>query len=179
AIVAQSWAKQTGSPRIEAYAADRAACAYAADGQADACRMALDTAQSEVVRIKSDPNPQYQYFYNESVFWGTMSDCALRLGDPDGALDTVSKSLPADTHNYVIRKLFHADAFVQKSEIPEACRAIGEVIALTPTYTSPRADQRVTELRTALTPWQHSKPVRELDDVWAAYRRSPSGSATT
>jgi hypothetical protein len=104
-----------------------------------------------------------------------MSDCALRLGEPERALDMVSKSLATtdqtDTHNYVIRMLFQAGAFVQKSEITEACRAIGDVVALTPTCTSIRIDQRVTELRAALTPWQRSKPVRELDDVFAAYRR--------
>lgn len=53
---------------------------------------------------------------------------------------------------------------------------MGEVVARTATYTLARIDQRVTELRSALSPWQGSKPVRELDEVLATYRRSPTRS---
>lgn len=109
-----------------------------------------------------------------------MSDSALRLGDPDRALDTSSKSLAiadlADVHNYSFKMLFRAGAFVQKGEIAEASRVMGEVVARTATYTLARIDQRVTELRSALSPWQGSKPVRELDEVLATYRRSPTRS---
>ncbi|MGH3978925.1 MAG: hypothetical protein ACRDRZ_07980 [Pseudonocardiaceae bacterium] len=184
AIAAQSWASRTGDPRAQADAADRAARAFAADGQADACRKALDAAQAAAVRIGSAAgDPRWAYFYpDESIVWGAMSDCALRLGEPDRALDTVSKSLairdPADVHDYAFEKLFQAGAFVQKSEVAEATRVMGEVVALTATYTSARIDQRIAELRAGLSPWQRSKPVRELDEVLAAYRRPPSGNGT-
>ncbi|MGH4013435.1 MAG: hypothetical protein ACRDSL_05770 [Pseudonocardiaceae bacterium] len=184
AIAAQSWASRTGDPRVEADAADRAARAFAADRQADACRKALDTAQAAAARIGSEPgDPRWAYFYqDESRIWGAMSDCALLLGEPDRALDTASKSLvvadPANVHNYAFCMLFQAGAFVQKTEIAEATRVMGEVVALTATYTSARIDQRITELRAALSPWQRSKPVRELDEVLTAYRRSPSRSGS-
>ncbi|MCA1604843.1 MAG: hypothetical protein LC775_05075, partial [Acidobacteria bacterium] len=54
AIAAQSWAARTGDPRAQADAADRAAGAFAADRQANACRKALDAAQTAAVRIGSD-----------------------------------------------------------------------------------------------------------------------------
>ena len=184
AIVAQSWAAQTGNPRTEGYAADVAARAFAADQQVDACRKKLDVAQATLARIGADAgDPRWQHFFNESVFWGTTSDCALRLGDPERALETVSKSLavsdPADVHNYAFRMLFQADALVQKGEIAEASRALGEVVTITATHTSLRIHQRTTELRAALTPWQRSKPVRELDELMASYSRSPHSSGST
>lgn len=182
AVVAQSWVSRTDDPRAQTCTADFTARALAADRQAAACRKALDTAQAAAVRIGSDVgDSRWSYFYkDESIVWGAMSDSSLRLGEPDRALDTSSKSLAiadlTDVHNYSFTMLFQAGAFVQKGEIAEASRIMGEVAARTATYTSARIDQRITELRAALSPWRGSKPVRELDEVLAAYRRSPSRS---
>jgi tetratricopeptide (TPR) repeat protein len=176
AIVAQSWAAQTGNSRTQAYAADRAALALAADQQADACHRALDTAREAVAGIDHAGDPRWAYCYDESIFWGTTSDCALRLRDPDHALETVTKSLalsdPADVHNYSFTMLFHGAALVQKGEIAEACLVIGEVVTRTATYTSLRLNQRITELVGTLAPWQRSKPVRELTELMKASSRS-------
>lgn len=174
AIVAQSWAAQTNNPRVEGYAADITARAFAADQQEDACRKKLDAAQATLARIEDDADdPRWHYFFNESAYWGTMSQCALWLGDPERALETASKSLaisdPADVHNRAFTILFQADAFTQKGEIDEATRILGEAVTLTATHTSSRLRQRITERRAALAPWQHSRPVRELDDLMAAY----------
>lgn len=151
-----------------------AACAFAADGQAGTCRKTLDVARGAVTGIDSAAgDPRWSYFYDESIFWGTTSDCALRLHDPDHALQTVSKSLeisdPVDMHNHSFRMLFQGEALVQKGEIAEASRVIGGVVTRTATYVSPRINQRITGLRVALAPWQRSKPVRELDELLAAY----------
>jgi tetratricopeptide (TPR) repeat protein len=185
AIVTQSWAAQTGNSRAAGYAADVAARAFAADQQADACRAALDAAQETVVGIGSDgADPRWSYFYDESIYWGTVSDCALRLRDPDRALETASKSLaimePVDLHNRTFTLLLQGDAFTQKGEIAEACQVIGEVVTRTATAnTSLRIRQRVTELVGALEPWQRSKPVRELNELVRAYSQPSPGSART
>ncbi len=182
AIVAQSWAAQTGNARAQAYAADRAACSFAADQQSGTCRKALDTAQEAVAGIDSGANDPRWYFYSEGLFWGTTSGCALRRRDPDHALEAVSKSLaisdPVDLHNHSFEMLFQGEALVQKGEIAEASRVIGEVVTRTASYISPRINQRITELRTSLTPWQRSKPVRELDELLTAYPRSSSRSSS-
>ncbi len=136
-------------------------------------------------RIDSgDGDPRWSYFYNESDFWGTMSDCAVRLRDPDRALETVSKSLaivdPVDLHNYAFRLLFRGEALVQKGEIAEASQVIGEAVTRTASfYTSLRVRQRITELVKALEPWQRSKPVGELNELIASYSRSPGGTTRT
>ncbi|MGH3625116.1 MAG: hypothetical protein ACRDQ5_25565, partial [Sciscionella sp.] len=184
AIVARSWASQTGSPRAEAYAADVAACASAADGQAATCRKALDAEQAAVAKIAADATePSWWYFYDEAFFWGTMSSCALQLREPERALDTVSKSLAimdsSNVHNYAFTLLTQSEAFVQQGHIAEAGQAIGEVVTLTTPNRSQRINQRIIELRTALTPWQQSKPVRELDELLTAYSPSLRRSCTT
>ncbi len=156
------------------YAADVAARAFAADCQADTCRKTLDTEQAAVAKITADAaDPLWWYFYDESFFWATTSSCALRLRDPQTALETVSKSLattdPTNVHNYAFTLLFQSEVFMQQSHLAEACQVIGEVVMLTAPNRSQRIGQHITELRTAMTPWQRSKPVRELDELLTAY----------
>lgn len=184
AIVAQSWAGQTGNPRAVAYAADVAARAYAADQQTAACHKALDAEHAAVAQIMADaPEPSWWYFYDEAFFWATTSSCALRLRESERALETVSKSLaavdPSNVHNYAFTLLFQGEAFVQKGSIAEASQALGAVVILTAPNKSHRIDQRIAELRVALTPWQRSKPVRELDELLMAYARAPRGNRST
>lgn len=184
AIVAQAWAARTGSPRAEAYASDVAARAFAADGQADSCHKALEAEQAAVARIEADAtDPSWWYFYDEAFFWGTTSHCALRLRNPDHALEAVSKSLAAsdstNVHNCAFRMLFQGEALIQKENIAEASQVIGEVVTLTAANTSLRINQHVTELRAALAPWRRSKAVRELDELLTVYHRSSSGSGST
>jgi tetratricopeptide (TPR) repeat protein len=182
AIVAQVWASQSANPRAEAYAADVAARAFAADGEADTCRKLLDTEQTAVAKISSDSTGSpWWYFYDEPFFWATTSSCALQLRDPERALETVTRSLattdPSNVHNYAFTLLFQSEAFVQQGLITEASQTIGEVVTLTRYSRWQRIGQRVTELRAALTPWQRSKPMRELDELLVTYsppRRSGS-----
>ncbi len=174
AIVAQAWASQTGSPRAEAYAADVAARAFAAEGQSDTCRKTLDIEQAAVAKIAVDAaDPSWWYFYDESFFWATTSSCSLSMCDPVRALETVSKSLattdPTNVHNYSFTLLFQGEALVQQGHITEACQTIGEVVMLTASNRSQRIGQHIAELRVALMSWQQSKPVRELDELLTAY----------
>ncbi len=184
AIVAQSWAAQTGNSQIDGYAADIAARAFAGDQQDNACRKALDAAQETVAGIDADNTaPWWSYLYRESTFWGTMSDCAVRLHDPDSALEAVTKTLaildPVDMQNCAVTMICQGDALIQKGEIAEACQVIGKVVTRTPTYTLPRTQQRIAELVAALEPWQRSKPVRELNELMASFSRSARGSIST
>ena len=144
----------------------------------------LDTEQTAVAKITTDAaDPRWWYFYDEAFFWATTSSCALQLRDPETALETVSKSLatadPTNVHNYAFTLLFQSEALVQQSHLTEACQVIGEVVMLTAPNQSQRIGQRITELRAALTPWQRSKPVRELDELLTAYPLSSRRSGRT
>jgi hypothetical protein len=72
--------------------------------------------------------------------------------------------------------LHRAEAFIQKEAVPEACVIIGEVASLEPLSASARYGQRIDRLRAQVTPWQRTKPVRELDEILTAYRRSARGN---
>jgi len=184
AIVAQSWAAQTNNPRVAGCIAVATARAFGADRQENVCRKQLDVAQATLARIEDDADdPRWHCFFNEAAFWGRMSQCALWLGAPERALETASKSLaihdPTDIHDLAFTMLFQAEAFIQIREIDEASRVLGKVVTLTATHTSSRLHQRTTDMRATLAPWQHSRPVRELDDLIAAYSPPPRNTRTT
>lgn len=184
AVAAQVWASQAGNPRAVGYSADIAARAFAADHQADNCRKALDAEWAALANWQSNvADPSWWYFYDESFYWSTKSKCALFLGDADAALTAVGQSIDmvdsTNVHNLAFRMLFCAEAHIQSGNVDEAARTIGEAAVLASINTSQRISQRVTALRTALTPAQHTKSVRELDDIIATYRRSSTGSGNT
>ncbi|MGH3996720.1 MAG: hypothetical protein ACRDTJ_04575, partial [Pseudonocardiaceae bacterium] len=58
AVAAGQWANRSGDLRVRAYTADRAAVAYATDGQRDACLAALDTAHTVLMTV-DDQAPSY------------------------------------------------------------------------------------------------------------------------
>jgi tetratricopeptide (TPR) repeat protein len=183
AVAAQMWARQTDSPRAEAYAADVAARAFAVDRQRDGCRQAIDAEGAALARCAPGAvEPSWWYFYDESFYWSTKTECALRLGDPDAALDASDRSIslvdPTNVHNLAFRTLFIAEAHLQKGSVTEAARHIGETAILASVNTSQRIHERIGGLRATLAPHERSKPVRELDEILAAYRRSGSGSGS-
>ena len=81
-----------------AYAADVTARAYAAAGQVGRCQAALDREQAALSQIADDtPRSPWWYFYDRSFYWGTESECALRLDMPVDASDAARRSLrPGD-----------------------------------------------------------------------------------
>lgn len=131
-----------------------------------------------------EPTAAWWYFYDESFYWATKAECALRLKRPDSAVEALDKSLtlidPANLHNYSFGLLFRAEARIQQTEISEASSIVGDVVRLTSGNASQRIAERITEVRGLLVPWERTTPVRELDDRLATYRSvAGSGSATT
>ncbi len=184
AVAAAVWAKLANSPFAEAYAADVAVQAYAADNQPDKCRETLDQEYAALQTARADePSASWWYFYDESFYWETEGQCALKLQRPEAALSALDKSLtladPANVHNYTFSLLSKADARIQQAEIAEASSIVADVLRLTAGNGSQRIIDRVTGIRGLLTPWKRTKPVRELDEQLAAYHsaaRSGNGS---
>jgi DNA-binding XRE family transcriptional regulator len=183
AIAAQAWAGQTGNPTAAAYAADVAARAFAADQETDRCRAALDAEQTALATAgQGESGLPLWYFYDESFYWATKSDCALQLDDPATALESVTTSLglidPANVHNYAFTMLIRAEAYLQQGDVTGASGIIGDVATVAAVNSSRRIDQKITDLRTALTPWQRRKPVRQLDEVLRAHRLGVVGKGS-
>jgi len=183
AVAAAVWADQAHSPLARAYAADVAVRAYVADNQPDKCRETLDREYAALQAARADePTAAWWYFYDESFYWRTEGECALKLQRPEAAMTALDKSLtlvdPANLHNYTFRLLFRAEARIQQEETTEASNIVADVARLTAGGASQRIAQRITDVRALLAPWERTKPVRELDERLAAYRPTVESGST-
>jgi tetratricopeptide (TPR) repeat protein/transcriptional regulator with XRE-family HTH domain len=173
AAAAAVWARNA-SPRAQAYAADVAVRAYAADHQPAKCRETLDGEYAGLIAGSDAPVSDWWYFYDESFYWRTEAECALKLHQPEAALQAIDKSLvlvdPANLHNYAFRQLFRAEAWIQQGAVDEAADTLGDVGRLATMNSTERIVQRLGSLRAALTPWERTEPVRRLDERLALYR---------
>jgi hypothetical protein len=87
---------------------------------------------------------------------------------------------PANLHNRTFRLPNRAEARIQQAEVAEASSIVADVSQLTAGNDSQRITQRITDVRGLRTPWQRTKPVRELDQQLAVYRPAVvSGSGNT
>jgi tetratricopeptide (TPR) repeat protein len=175
AAAAAVWAEESHSPLARAYAAEVAVKAYVADNQLDRFRVKLDVEYAVLQALQPDaPRAPWWYFFDESSYWSTVGQCELARQQPEAALKALDKSLalvdPTHRHNKAIRQLHRAEAYIQQEEITEATSIIGNVAAATAVGRSQRITERIASARGLLTPWQRTKPVRELDERLVVYR---------
>ena len=181
AQAAQQAARASGSPYAVAYAADVTARAYAAAGQIGRCQAALDREQEALAMISDDtPRSPWWYFYDRSFYWGTESECALRLNMPVDASDAARRSLdlvtPLNLHNSALTLAFRAEALIKQREYEEACETLADSARLTTLNSSRRIARRVELLRRQLRVAEDTPAVRELDEKLAEYRRGRAAS---
>lgn len=125
AAAAAVWAKQAHSPLAEAYAANVTVRSYVADNQPDRCRETLDQEYTALQGARTDkPRASYWYFYNESFYWSTASRCALKLQQPESALNAMDQSLPG-TAAEILDDEIRAVLCPDKITTEEDCRAGG------------------------------------------------------
>jgi hypothetical protein len=184
AQAAQVAGRASGSPYAIAYAADVAARAYAAVGQVGRCQSALDREQEAVMRITDEtPRAPWWYFYDRSFYWGTESECALKLKMPVDASDAARRSLgllaPVNCHNSALTLAFRAEALIMQSEVTEACETLADSARLTTLNSSRRISRRIVGLRRALAFADGTAAVRDLDDKLAEYRKARAASEAT
>jgi hypothetical protein len=177
AQAAQQAARGSGSPFAVAYAADITARAYAAAGQVARCQAALDRERAALGEIGPDtPQAPWWYFYGRAFYWGTESECALRLGMAVDASDAAGRSLvlaaPANLHNSALTLAFQAEALIRQGEIENACQQLADAARLTTINSSRRIARRIERLRAQLRAADGTAAVRELDEKLAAFRQA-------
>jgi hypothetical protein len=177
AQAAQQAARSSGSPYAVAYAADVTARAYAFARQVSRCQAALDRERTALGEINDQtPRAPWWYFYDRSFYWGTESECALRLGMPVDASDAASRALgqlgPLNLHATALTLAFRAEALIKQGELPEACDALADAARLTTLNSSRRILRRIEVLRGQLTGASQTAAVRDLDDKLADYERA-------
>ena len=174
-------AKASGSPYALAYAADVMARAYAVAGRVGRCQGALDKEREALAQITYDtPRAPWWYFYDHSFYWGTESECALRLNMPVDASDAASRSLslvtPFNLHNSALTLAFRAEALIKQREFEEASIALADSARLTTLNSSRRIARRVDQLRRQLKVVDDTPAVRDLDEKLDEYRRARAAS---
>jgi tetratricopeptide (TPR) repeat protein len=157
--------------RLRAYTADVAARAYAANGQRDACVKALDTAHTALT--KADHQTQSYTTYNQAVHISIRGGCHLKLGETDCAVSYAQQSLKlldrSRARGLAITLIDLAEAYVQCTEIDEAAQLLGDAGNIAAGHSSCRLIGRLEQARVAMQPWQHTAPVRALNERLAAY----------
>ena len=176
--------RASGSTYAIAYAADVAARAYASAGQAGRCQSSLDREMEALIQIRDDtPRAPWWYFYDRSFYWGTESECALRLDMPVDASDAAQRALgllaPANCHNSALTLAFRAEALIAQNEITEACENLADSARLTTLNSSRRISARIVTLRRELDFARGTEAVRELDEKLAEYRKARAASEAT
>ncbi len=177
-------AKASGSPYAVAYAADVTARAYAAAGQVGRCQGALDKEREALELISEEtPRSPWWYFYDRSFYWGTESECALRMNMPVDASEAARRSLglvlPLNLHNSALTLAFYTEALIKQREFDEACVTLADSARLTTLNSSRRIARRVDTLRRQLREVEDSPAVRELDEKLEEYRRARAASEPT
>ncbi|MBO4161433.1 hypothetical protein [Micromonospora antibiotica] len=178
AAAASAWADQSGSPYARAYAADVAVRALTADNQNHQSKQALDREYAALQEALADQNPSqsWWYFYDESFYWSTSTQNALKFDGVDRIMAASEKALRlsdnGNIHERSFRLLYRADAFARQQNIGLACQTTIEVVELTSVNSTRRIEQRLQEMRRGLDPWKRTRAVKQLDQAIAAHRSS-------
>lgn len=167
AVAARRWADQTGDMRLRAHCAAKAAKAYAADGQEEACLTELDEAEKALGGI-GDQAPGYIYLYDEGLHVSNCGECHLSLRNGGRTADYAQQSLatldPSLTRIVALTTVDLGRARVQSHDIDEAARLLGDAGEIAAHNTSTRLIEVLKQGRADLRPWQHTTAVRELDE---------------
>jgi tetratricopeptide (TPR) repeat protein len=131
AVAAAVWADQAHSPLARAYAADVAVRAYVTDNQPDKSRETLDREYAALQAAWADePHAAWWYFYDESFYWGTESECCLKLGRPDAAMDALDKSLTGITSHRIAQRITGVRALLAPWQRTKPVRELDERLAV-------------------------------------------------
>jgi hypothetical protein len=179
AVAAGEWAKRTDDVLLQAYAADVAARAYAADGQADACLRALDAAEAALALSDGTDQPsRFVHFYTASLHASTRGQCYLELGRVDEGVSCTRRSLasfdPAFLRNVAMTTVDLSTALVHCNQIEEAALLLGDAGHLATRNRSVRLSTLVRQTRATMEPWAQISAVRLLDERLVSYGLVPS-----
>jgi Helix-turn-helix domain len=173
AAAAQSLAGKTDDVLLQVCAADRAAIAYAVDGQYKECMAEFERAQAGLESSADQVSPESPaYWYHEGVIAGHQSEGLLRLGRPQEAAAKASAGLRFFGNSFVGNlawcTLYLGTAHLQSGEVEEAVRVIGDGVLLATQAPSVRLAKEIRAALARLQPWEGIPAVQALDEHLAA-----------
>lgn len=174
AAVAHSLVSRTEDPLMRAGAAQRAATAFAFDGQYTACMVELEKARDSLASAGQVSVESPMYFFNDGYLASHRSECLLRLGKPQEAAASAGDALTLyDTSfadGYAICTLHLGNAHLQSEEIDEAAQVVGNAAELAIQTHSARLREELRTTRTRMQPWRNTPAVKALDERLAELR---------
>ncbi|MFD6391170.1 hypothetical protein [Nocardia sp. NPDC060259] len=179
AIAAQNWARRVPDWRMQAYADDITAYAYAASGQHFDCMAALDAADATIAAgdTSSGPIESVAYFHGPGLASSIRSECLHRFGDGHGALAAAQDARgfidPSHLRNFALVHLDIAHAYTDTGQIEGASAAISDSARLAVSCRSDRLVDRIQKARSGLDRWRTTTPVRTLDEELDSYGFGP------
>ncbi|MGH3565590.1 MAG: helix-turn-helix domain-containing protein [Pseudonocardia sp.] len=170
AAAARSLAARTDDPRLKALAEQRAADAYALDGDHGLCLAAHMRAKELVAGDSGSAPASPAYWVHEGWLDSRLSVDLTTLNRPKGAVESASNALAHNDRShwgiYAFALVYLGAALVADREIGEAARVLGDAAGLADT--SPRLTAELRAARAGMAPWQGTPAVRTLDEQLAA-----------
>jgi len=170
AAAARSLAARTDDSRLKALAEQRAAAAYALNGQHGLCLAAYARAKELLASDTRSSPASPAYWVHEGTLDSRLSVDLTALKRPRDAVEAASNALARTdrsyAHLYAFAQLHLGAALVADREIGEAARVLGDVAGLADI--SPRLTSELCAARAEMAPWQGTPAVRTLDTQLAA-----------
>jgi hypothetical protein len=174
ALAAMGWANQTDDRRLQAYANDVAARAFAMDGQTWAAFNALDQAR-QALDEPNDRSATHVYFFGVGQLASTESTCHFYLGQSDLGADAAERAL-VDIDKSFVRNLAMTSLRLGvcrlRSERPDISGGAAAIADAARLASHNRSARLVGQLRAGwreLAPWQDVPEVKEVRDQLALY----------
>ncbi|OLB75209.1 MAG: hypothetical protein AUI14_21435 [Actinobacteria bacterium 13_2_20CM_2_71_6] len=174
AVAAQGWAAQTDDTRLQAYAHDVAARAFAMDRQDRAALGALQQAREALVRADDRPTT-HVYFYGSGQLASTETSCYLVLGQTTRGVGSAERALATIDGSFV-RNLAMASLRLglchlrgDKPDVASGAAAVAAAARLAGHNHSARLVGELQRGWRELAPWQDAPEVKDLRDQFAAY----------
>ena len=165
AAAARSLAARTDDVRLKALAEQRAAAAYALDGQYGPSVAATARAHDLLTTTNASAPDSPAYWVDHGGIGANHSTLLVLLGKPHQAVEAARTALAHFDHTYVrlhaVCQVRLGHALVLSHEITEAAHILGQ--AATQAHLSPRLTAEFHTARTLMQPWQHTPAVKTLD----------------
>jgi tetratricopeptide (TPR) repeat protein len=170
---AERIAGTSATPLVRSWLAAIRAYAHAEQGDERACRLDLERADGLLNRSDGEPREAYIAFWGNAHLhkWGGYA--LLKLGERttttigegrraiDQALETWPEWNVLDSAEVLTAA---ASARLAQGDIPETARLTGRAHDIAANTKSPRLLRYVSDLRTRMRPYRHTRAVRELDE---------------
>ena len=167
AVAAQRWAGYADDARLQAYAHQVAARAYAMDDwhtSPASCHAELEHA--EACFDNGDTSNSIVHFNTHAQLLGDRSRCLLQLAEPTAAVASAQEALKLSDRSFVrntaFTYLYLGRAHLQTGEVEQATVFVGDAVELTARNRSARLMEEVQGTLRDLQQWHDSKAVQEL-----------------